>query len=54
MELFTGTLKTNLESKGKELIEFREKYGLKIKTDDSKDEKDGPTKDRQANILASV
>ena len=53
MKQFTDTLKSSLETKGKELVEFREKYNIKIKADDSKENKEAPAKgDRQANILA--
>lgn len=55
MKEYTDSLRTNLETKGKELNQFRETHGIQIKADDSKDEKPAPKSgDRQANILASV
>ncbi|XP_005097344.1 prefoldin subunit 2 [Aplysia californica] len=57
MKEYTDSLRGNLETKGKELVAFREKYNIKIRTDDPKDEKEEPSAksgERQANILASV
>jgi len=51
MKEFTDTLRTNLEQKGKELVQFKEKHNIKIKVE-KEDKEDSSGKDRQAAILA--
>lgn len=51
MKEFTDTLRTNLEQKGKELVQFKEKHNIKIKAE-KEDKEDSSGKDRQAAILA--
>jgi len=51
MKEFTDSLRTNLETKGKELVEFKEKHNIKLKAEQD-EKKDSAGKDRQAAILA--
>lgn len=58
MKDYKDSLQNCLEAKGKELIQFREKYGIQFRADNVSEGKTefttAKTSDRQANILASI